>query len=92
MSDKTAAAQPTGGELPDDIQQMTFEQALAALEEIVKALESGDGGLDDAIAAYERGALLKRHCETKLREAEAKVQKITLGADGSVSAQPADFE
>ncbi len=76
----------------DDIKKMSFEQALAELETIVERLESGDAKLDDAIGAYERGAALKQHCETKLREAQDKVEKIRLGADGSVSAEPTEIE
>jgi len=85
------SAQPPS-ELPGEIAAMSFEDALAALEAIVKTLESGDGTLDESISAYERGALLKRHCEAKLREAEAKVERITLGPDGSVRAEPADLD
>jgi exodeoxyribonuclease VII small subunit len=77
--------------IPDDIAGMSFEEALAALEAIVKTLESGDGTLDESITAYERGALLKRHCEAKLREAEAKVEKISLAADGSARTEPTDL-
>jgi exodeoxyribonuclease VII small subunit len=76
----------------DDIKKMSFEQALAELETIVERLESGEAKLDDAIGAYERGAALKQHCETKLREAQDKVEKIRLGADGSVSAEPTEIE
>jgi exodeoxyribonuclease VII small subunit len=79
-------------DLPGEIAQMSFEDALAALEAIVKRLESGDGSLDESITAYERGALLKRHCEAKLREAEAKVERISLGADGSIRSEPADLD
>ncbi len=50
-------------EIPDDIAKKSFEDALKELEDIVRELESGDGKLDGAITAYERGALLKRHCE-----------------------------
>ena len=71
----------------DDIAAMSFEQALAELEKIVGQLESGEARLDDAISAYERGAALKQHCETKLREASDKVEKIRLAADGSDSAE-----
>jgi exodeoxyribonuclease VII small subunit len=77
--------------VPDDIAGMSFEDALAALEAIVKSLESGAGTLDDSISAYERGAALKRHCEAKLREAEAKVEKISLAADGTARAEPTDL-
>mgnify|MGYP000923215573 CR=1 FL=1 len=76
----------------DDIKKMSFEEALAELETIVERLEGGQAKLDDAIGAYERGAALKQHCETKLREAQDKVEKIRLGADGSVSAEPAEIE
>jgi exodeoxyribonuclease VII small subunit len=79
---KTAAA------LPDDIASLSFEDALAELEKLVRQLEDGKAKLDDAIGAYERGALLKRHCETKLREAQAKIEQITVGPDGSVSTKP----
>lgn len=70
-----------------DIAQMSFEDALAELETIVRRLEEGSARLDDAIAAYERGAALKRHCETKLGEAQARVDRIVLGADGRPAAE-----
>lgn len=79
-------------DIPDDIRKMSFEDALQALEEIVKGLESGEVKLDAAIGSYVRGAQLKRHCETKLREAQAKIEKISLGADGAPKAQPADLD
>ncbi|HMB75053.1 MAG TPA: exodeoxyribonuclease VII small subunit [Kiloniellaceae bacterium] len=68
--------------LPSDIQAMGFEDALEELKSIVGRLESGQGKLDEAIEAYERGALLKRYCEQKLREAQEKIEKISLGAEG----------
>ena len=71
--------------LPSDIAKMSFEDALAELEQIVKRLEEGKNQLDDAIQSYERGAALKRHCEAKLREAQAKIDKIVGGADGAHS-------
>lgn len=77
-------------EIPDDIAEMSFEAALAELEEIVRALEDGKGELDEAITAYERGASLKRHCESKLQEAQAKVEKIVLGPGGDVSLESAE--
>jgi exodeoxyribonuclease VII small subunit len=61
---------------------MSFEEALAELEGIVKELEGGKGRLEAAVAAYERGALLRRHCEEKLSEAESKVQAIVEGPSG----------
>ena len=74
-----------------NIQKMSFEDALQELEAIVRDLESGSGKLDAAIDAYERGAALKKHCEAKLREAQEKIDKISLEANGSVSTEPADL-
>ncbi len=74
-----------------DIEKMSFEDALKELETIVRSLESGSGQLDAAIDAYERGAALKKHCEAKLREAQAKIEKITVDAAGGVSAEPTDL-
>lgn len=77
-------------DLPEEIAALSFEEALSQLEEIVRKLESGSGKLDEAIEAYERGALLKRHCEAKLNEAKAKVDKISLAPDGSLKTEPAE--
>jgi len=74
--------------LPVEVADLSFEAALAELERIVRQLEEGRVKLDDAIAAYERGTLLKRHCEKKLRDAQAKIEKITVGVDGAVQAEP----
>ncbi|MCE2510291.1 MAG: exodeoxyribonuclease VII small subunit [Alphaproteobacteria bacterium] len=82
----------TKPEIPKDIQGMSFEQALAALEEIVARLESGKGKLDEAITSYERGAALKRHCEAKLREARSKVSRIQLGDEGPAGLEDVDIE
>ena len=68
-----------------EIESLSFEQALGELEDIVRGLESGDIDLDAAIAAYERGAALKAHCESKLRQAQEKVSRIKLDADGKVT-------
>jgi exodeoxyribonuclease VII small subunit len=87
MSESQSAAKP---EIPDDVAQMSFEQALEELRQIVGRLESGEGKLDEAIAAYERGAQLKAHCEAKLREAQAKIEKIALGPDGQPRTEPFD--
>lgn len=78
--------------IPADIKKLSFEEALDELEEIVRALEGGDGDLDESIAAYGRGALLKRHCEQKLTDARARVEKIVLGADGEPDTEPLDAE
>jgi exodeoxyribonuclease VII small subunit len=71
-----------------EIASLSFEEALAELEQIVRRLETGSAKLDEAIGAYERGALLKRHCEAKLREAQSRVEKIVLNADGSIGTEP----
>jgi exodeoxyribonuclease VII small subunit len=77
---------------PPEIAGLSFEDALNELEQIVRRLETGSAKLDEAIGAYERGALLKRHCETKLREAQSRVEKIVIGADGAVAAEPQSLE
>jgi len=69
---------------------MSFEDALAELERIVKGLEGGQQKLEEAIGAYERGSALRRHCEQKLAEAEQRVQAIVERADGSIGLKAAD--
>ena len=75
-----------------EIAAMSFEDALSELEQIVRKLETGTVKLDEAIAAYERGALLKRHCEAKLREAQSRVEKIVVSAEGVLSTEPQPLE
>ena len=75
--------------VPPDIVAMSFEDALAELEQIVRRLEGGQVKLDEAILSYERGAQLKRHCERKLNEAQQRVDRIVIGPDGAVIAEPA---
>ena len=79
-------------EVASKISKMSFEEALSELEEIVRRIESGEVDLDSAIQAYERGAALKKHCDTKLREAEEKVSKIKLDVNGNVSEKPVGTE
>jgi exodeoxyribonuclease VII small subunit len=67
------------------IEKMTFEEALAALEQVVDQLEGGQVPLEQSIALYERGDALKKHCDAKLGEAELKVEKIVAGGDGSAT-------
>lgn len=74
-----------------DIALMSFEDALGELETIVRELEDGRIKLDQAISAYERGARLKAHCEKKLAEAKAKVEKISLGPAGPEGVETADI-
>lgn len=78
----------TTSPLPADIAALSFEDALAELEKLVKQLEDGKAKLDDALKAYERGSFLKRHCEAKLRDAQAKIEQIAIGPDGTISAKP----
>lgn len=65
------------------INEMSFEEAMKALEAVVTRLERGDVPLEESIGLYDHGARLKKHCETKLKEAEEKVAAITLDADGT---------
>lgn len=80
----------TSVDIPDDIKKMKFEEALGALEEIVRNLESGDVSLEESIEIYTRGTQLKAHCEDRLRDATARIEKITKSADGSLSSAPLD--
>lgn len=77
---------------PPEISSMSFEDALAELEQIVRRLEAGQVKLDEAILSYERGALLKQHCERKLNEAQQRVERIVIGADGAISTEPAKLD
>ncbi len=65
------------------VEEMSFEEAMAALEKVVGDLERGDVPLEQSIDLYERGARLKKRCEDKLKEAEEKVAAITLDGDGN---------
>jgi exodeoxyribonuclease VII small subunit len=65
-----------------DIKKLSFEKAIEELESIVKRLEEGKVPLEESVAIYERGEALKRRCEEVLRQAEARVEKITLDASG----------
>jgi exodeoxyribonuclease VII small subunit len=77
----------------NDIGQMPFERAMEELESIVKRLEEGKVPLEESVAIYERGEALKRRCEHLLRQAEARVEKITLDAEGKpTGTEPLDVE
>ena len=83
----------TAKEAPKDIAALSFEDALAQLEKIVAQLESGNAPLEKSIELYERGNALKAHCETRLKAAEAKVEKIALSASGEATGTtPLDIE
>lgn len=77
--------------IPSDIAKLSFEDALEQLEDIVRQLEDGSGALDASIKAYERGAHLKQHCESKLKEARQRVEKVVLGVEGEPGLEPADL-
>ena len=77
---------------PAEIDRMSFEDALAELEQIVRRLEAGQVKLDEAIRCYERGARLRRHCEAKLDEAQQRVDRIVVGADGVIAARPESLD
>ncbi|WP_420724557.1 exodeoxyribonuclease VII small subunit [Hwanghaeella sp. LZ110] len=74
------------------IDDLSFEQAMAELESIVRGLESGDIELEASIEAYERGAALKKHCEKKLAGAKARIEKITVGSNGTIKAESAEID
>ena len=65
-----------------DIGQMSFEEALRALEDVVRRLETGDVPLEESISLYERGEQLRRHCQARLDAAQARIEKIVAGPDG----------
>ena len=72
----------------EEIKNLSFEEALARLENIVRELESGRIKLDDAVAAYEKAIALKQLCENKLNDARLKIEKIEITPDGQVSTVP----
>ncbi|MCE6952185.1 exodeoxyribonuclease VII small subunit [Cereibacter sphaeroides] len=72
------------------VAEMTFEEAMAALEAVVTALEKGDVPLDDSIALYERGSALKEHCAKKLKAAEDKVEMIRAAEGRATGTVPAE--
>lgn len=79
---KTASLEPVIG--------LSFEAALRELEAIVARLESGQVDLEESISIYERGSELKAHCDAKLKDAQAKVEKIVVSGNGAVSTAPED--
>lgn len=82
MTDKPKADKPTA--------EMTFEEAMAALESVVGQLERGDVALEASIALYERGAELKAHCEARLKDAEEKVELIRAQEGRAIGTVPAE--
>ena len=88
MTEKRKGAAGAAGK---GIEKLSFEDALAELEQIVSRLESGQVNLEDSIEIYERGSALKAHCEEKLKTAKEKIEKIVVREDGSIEAKSADF-
>ena len=79
-------------DIPDDIKALDFEEALGALEDIVRNLESGQVSLEKSIYIYTRGTQLRAHCDKKLKDATARIEKINKSANGALSAAPLDGE
>lgn len=78
--------------VPKDIEKLSFEAALSDLEDIVQKLEGGTVELETSIEIYTRGQQLKAHCENKLKDAQARIEKIVVGSGGNVTAEAADIE
>lgn len=78
--------------VPKEIEKLSFEDALSDLEDIVQKLEGGTVELETSIEIYTRGQQLKAHCENKLKDAQARIEKIVVGSGGQVTAQPANIE
>lgn len=74
-----------------DINSLSFEEALQELEKIVKNIEEGRGTLESFVQEFERGALLKKHCDTKLQEAKLKIEQITKIQEGEIKAEHVDL-
>jgi exodeoxyribonuclease VII small subunit len=66
----------------DEPAELSFEDALARLEEIVRTLERGEAPLEQSIELYKEGDRLKRHCESRLKTAQSRIEQIALGSDG----------
>ncbi len=66
------------------IEKMSFEEALAELEEIVNKIDTGQESLADAVASFERGVALKKHCAKMLKEAKLKIEKVTITAEDKI--------
>lgn len=89
MSDKKMADKKQT--LPDDIVALSFEAALSELESVVQKLESGQVSLEDSIDMYTRGTQLKQHCELRLADAQARIEKVVVSGD-TIKTEPANIE
>ncbi|MGD1053351.1 MAG: exodeoxyribonuclease VII small subunit [Candidatus Dormibacteria bacterium] len=83
-SEAAGGARPAG----DDIGGLSYERALAELDQIIERLERGAVALDEAIAAYERGARLAQHCGSLLDRTEQKITQLVVGAGGRIMEKP----
>ncbi len=91
-SERHPTATPAPAKAFDDIAALPFERAMAELETIVSQLERGSVPLEESIAIYERGEALKKRCEALLRDAEMRIEKITLATDGTpIGVEPLDL-
>jgi exodeoxyribonuclease VII small subunit len=70
-----------------ELEKLSFEEALSELEKIVRALEGGSSDLKTSIDSYERGMALKKYCDAKLKEAQTRIEKITVGEGGKVTTE-----
>ena len=73
------------------IEKISFEDALAELEEIVRKIDTGQENLADAVDSFERGVLLKKHCEKMLKDAKLKIEKITSSSEGKINTTEVDL-
>ena len=86
LTNKSITAKPAVMSEPaPDIGEMSFEQALRALEDVVRQLEGGEVPLEESIGLYERGEALRRHCQARLDAAQARIEKIVAGPDGKAA-------
>ncbi len=76
---------------PKSIEKISFEDALAELEEIVRKIDTGQENLADAVDSFERGVLLKKHCEKMLKDAKLKIEKITSSSEGAIKTTEVDL-
>ena len=75
----------------NNINNMNFEEAMSELEAIVRRLEEGKSSLEDAIKYYERGSVLRKHCEKKLQDAKLRIEKISVNSNGEIQTEPMSF-
>ena len=76
---------------PESIKKISFEDALTELEEIVRKIDTGQENLADAIDSFERGVLLKKHCEQMLKDAKLKIEKIASSSEGKINTTEVDL-